>query len=1346
MTQPPLPPGQPEPEGGPFARDNYFMLQRLAGDEAIQNLAEHRRGQLQEYRKKLGFHLNAQLQTESQQAPEAFSAADSSQATGIPRDLNWTPLGSAGALNGQAETNPVVSGRVEAIASSADGLRVYVGSANGGIWRSDDGGMNWVPLMNAFNLQPNTLQADSLSVGALVINPTNKDRVYVGTGEGGSAQFNPANPNASASGSGYFGVGPAISDDGGLTWMTETLENKPADKGVAFYPMAVDPVSPQRVVAPTSNGLYVRESRNLAKFPANGFQPQSYLYRYKPTTGETFFGYWNIGIDDLKKAEFFGSNNDLKDFDQLIPFQIQGVPYYLFYKNSTGKYLCSLVKGDATRDQVSMGNFATGLSLMPFQLNGLPTMARYDKATGKASVITWNANGTFNTLQADLTWPKGWILQPIVVEGFPYFIGYNPTDGSLALRQWLANGMTTEIWSFGADTWPKGAILSGFELNDRQYIIRYIPADGSYIVDRVQDNLFLVSVTCANTQNSQTWAKNLTLTSFYFNDKPYLLTYGPASGVAKLYSWTDVATPVKKWSKTWDKNLILMPFQMGFEWLNIKAPDSDLNAAATSVVVASKANNNTFFAAFYNGPVYKSTDNGHTWVKIGGAQAFSRRISLAVQPSNPDLLYAIDYAANVYRLDTTDPTNVWKIIAGTPAENVFLRGQGNYDLVIAVLPSDPDIFLIGGATVNSGTDYSGAIYRGKVKDDAGNLSIDSATGQMTYIGASTHADIHAFTFPGAGNDMWVGTDGGAFFTTDVMNVNTATIFEARNSGLNTMTLEGIGQHPNYDAVIFAGSQDNGCQKYLGNAAWTVVSGGDCGAVVVNNGDTTKVINTYVQSTLYYSSSSGNKDTFNTNRSVPGVAGNQVLFYAPLAGPPKSSGQPNYLIFGANRPFISKDFGSNWQSLPTGTNDGDKLNGLIRSLSFAATSTIFYVGTMTGRVYKYTKKTGFFTWTRTQIDNHGTPTGLPSAAPITGIAVVPGDNTSVYVCFGGQIAVNGWKRVWKYDGGTNTWTAKSGVADGDPQSLLNLQYNAITFGASAQELFVAGDLGVWQSTDGGDHWQPMGNGLPEAAVLNLGYYPEGTTASAQPALLRASTYGRGLYEFILSRKTQYRKEVQLYVRDTVLDRGLYPTVDALASPEDPTKKVSHRDSPDIKTIQTGVGDVFPNNAEISFIALANEVKDKSSSLTKQKSTRFYVQVQQRGVVEAVNTSVRILLSTQFSSSQSTAQPTPTNPDPSPKPPVLPDNLTVLLEKGQPVPAPTDGKGWFDLGTQNIPALVAGLPKVVSVDIDATKLPTKGTYCLLAITYQRKDPFDNLETNPDILAVDDCQVAMKYLYAS
>jgi hypothetical protein len=100
----------------------------------------------------------------------------------------WIALGPAPIPNGQtvSVTSPV-SGRTVTIAIHPTNPNiVYVGAAQGGLYRSTDGGTNWTPLMD---------NALSLAIGAIAIAPSQPDTIYVGTGEVGFAQDS------------FFGVG-----------------------------------------------------------------------------------------------------------------------------------------------------------------------------------------------------------------------------------------------------------------------------------------------------------------------------------------------------------------------------------------------------------------------------------------------------------------------------------------------------------------------------------------------------------------------------------------------------------------------------------------------------------------------------------------------------------------------------------------------------------------------------------------------------------------------------------------------------------------------------------------------------------------------------------------------------------------------------------------------------------------------------------------------------------------------------------------------------------------------------------------------------------------------------------
>ncbi|MEE9439257.1 MAG: hypothetical protein V3V14_09685 [Saprospiraceae bacterium] len=91
-----------------------------------------------------------------------------------------------------------MSGRVTAIdVDLSDSDRIFIGTASGGVWLSENGGISWVPI---FDKQP------VMSIGSLKINQNNPSEIWVGTGEG--------NPRNSLN----TGAGIYKSIDGGKTW------------------------------------------------------------------------------------------------------------------------------------------------------------------------------------------------------------------------------------------------------------------------------------------------------------------------------------------------------------------------------------------------------------------------------------------------------------------------------------------------------------------------------------------------------------------------------------------------------------------------------------------------------------------------------------------------------------------------------------------------------------------------------------------------------------------------------------------------------------------------------------------------------------------------------------------------------------------------------------------------------------------------------------------------------------------------------------------------------------------------------------------------------------------------
>jgi len=104
----------------------------------------------------------------------------------------WEELGPA-PIENTSDT-----GRVSAIGvSAADPNLYYVGGADGGVWKSEDGGNSWTPL---------TDHLPSTAIGAIAVSPDNDRMVYAGSGEANFANHS------------RYGLGLYKTVDGGANW------------------------------------------------------------------------------------------------------------------------------------------------------------------------------------------------------------------------------------------------------------------------------------------------------------------------------------------------------------------------------------------------------------------------------------------------------------------------------------------------------------------------------------------------------------------------------------------------------------------------------------------------------------------------------------------------------------------------------------------------------------------------------------------------------------------------------------------------------------------------------------------------------------------------------------------------------------------------------------------------------------------------------------------------------------------------------------------------------------------------------------------------------------------------
>jgi len=116
---------------------------------------------------------------------------------------------------------PYRGGRVTAVAGHADQpYTYYMGATGGGVWKTTDGGMTWVPVTDSTRMAG--------SIGALAVAPSDPNVVYVGTGE------SPPRGNVSP-GDGFY-----RSTDGGKSWAAAGLRDAGQIAEIVVHPANPD--------------------------------------------------------------------------------------------------------------------------------------------------------------------------------------------------------------------------------------------------------------------------------------------------------------------------------------------------------------------------------------------------------------------------------------------------------------------------------------------------------------------------------------------------------------------------------------------------------------------------------------------------------------------------------------------------------------------------------------------------------------------------------------------------------------------------------------------------------------------------------------------------------------------------------------------------------------------------------------------------------------------------------------------------------------------------------------------------------------------------------------------------
>lgn len=440
---------------------------------------------------------------------------------------------------------------------------------------------------------------------------------------------------------------------------------------------------------------------------------------------------------------------------------------------------------------------------------------------------------------------------------------------------------------------------------------------------------------------------------------------------------------------------------------------------------------------------------------------------------------------------STDGGMTWTILG---AATGFCGGQCFYDLPVAVDPADPNIIYLGGSAGNQ-IGSCGPGIMGKSID--GGASFHPS---QNFLHADSHATVVA---PSNHSVIYAGNDGGIFRSNDAG----ATWNSINSAGFNATQFESLSVHPTDPTFSIGGTQDNGTEFLKPDGSWTRADFGDGGFSAIDQNSTSTVnvtmYHTYFNVTgglIGFARVTSTSSASEGNWAFLGCQGadangitcaDDVLFYVPLALGP---GTPNTVYFGTDHLYRSTDEGNN--NIPASqvlAPDPTLGNVPISSIGISTQDdNVRIVGLSDGQVFATTAGAN----PMTDVTGGWTPMYVARAV------IDPNKKTTAYVTLDGYGTPN---HVWKTtnlsgEPPTPTWaSASSGLPD--------VPVNAFAVDPfDSSNLYAGTDIGVFNSTDGGNSWNPYGTGLPRVAVFDLNIQPTSHK-------VRIGTHGRGAWEIV-----------------------------------------------------------------------------------------------------------------------------------------------------------------------------------------------------------------------------------------
>jgi len=480
------------------------------------------------------------------------------------------------------------------------------------------------------------------------------------------------------------------------------------------------------------------------------------------------------------------------------------------------------------------------------------------------------------------------------------------------------------------------------------------------------------------------------------------------------------------------------------------------------------------------GGVYKTTDGGDSWTKLGGglpdgSQSLVGRIGVTVSPANPDRVWALVTAkgeeGGVYRSD--DRGETWTRINGARK----LRQRGWYYAHIHADPQDENTVYVLNADAHRSVD--------------GGASFESIP--------MPHGDVHDLWIdPEDPDRMVVGNDGGA----QVSQNGAETWTTMRNQPTAEFYRVEVDDQVPYR--VYGAQQDNSTISIPNWAPgglapdqlWYAVGGGESGHIAVHpeNPDIVYAGNYIGRIDRYNHETKRTQNVIRYPQLGDGVPPKDLKYRFQWNAPIEiSPHDPDVLYHAAQYVLRSTDEGRTWeeispdlttnneeqQFLPGGPIQHDDTGVEVYNTVFALTPSPHEQGTLwagsdDGLVH-LTRDDGA-TWTDV------TPDAMPTGGTVNVVEASPHEPGRAYLAVYKYRQDDFTPYIFRTDDYGQSWTR---LADGTTGISEDHFVRVVREDPERPGLLYAGtEFGMYVSFDDGAHWQPLQQNLPTTPITDL----------------------------------------------------------------------------------------------------------------------------------------------------------------------------------------------------------------------------------------------------------------------